>query len=226
VERLWSPKGREALDHLRGRGLNDTTIGTALLGVTQSVMIPTRDGDRAFCARGITIPWFSGPLGERLVALKLRQPGDLKPKYVSAYCDHARVYPSPEVIRPGRPLIICEGEFDCLLLKQELGDLASVITFGSASSIGMHGFLPQMLASTPWYIATDSDPAGDKAAANWPNRAVRVRPPEGVKDWTELWQSGFNRVRYSWGAHLPMSPPWKAIGGNRWGPAVEDETTS
>ena len=64
-----------------------------------------------------------------------------------------------------------EGEFDALLLGQELGDLAAVVTLGSASSRPDLATRAEMLAACPWFIATDADEAGDEAAADWP--AVR-----------------------------------------------------
>ena len=42
--------------------------------------------------------------------------------------------PRPAIIEPGKPLVIVEGEFDALVLGQTLGDLAAVVTLGSASS--------------------------------------------------------------------------------------------
>jgi hypothetical protein len=79
-----------------------------------------------------------------------------------------------------------------------------------------------MLRCPRWFSAHDADEAGDKAAAEWPARAVRVRPPEG-KDWTELWQSGWNRVRYFWGRHLDMPIPWEVLETQRWGPALNEQ---
>jgi hypothetical protein len=108
-----------------------------------------------------------------------------------------------------------EGELDALLLGQELGDLAAVVTLGSASIKPEPWLLAMMLAAWPWYIATDADRAGDVAAAAWPVGSIRVRPPEGVKDWSELHQSGFSRVRYHWGRYLPMSLPWETLAAQR-----------
>ena len=51
----------------------------------------------------------------RLTRIKIRRIDDGKPKYAEAYSDRPLIYPDPAVIRPGRPLIVSEGEFDCLL---------------------------------------------------------------------------------------------------------------
>ena len=115
-----------------------------------------------------------------------------------------RLFPSPAVIEPGRPLIIAEGELDALLLGQALGDLAAVVTLGSASARPEAVTLEVMLAAAPWYIATDADDAGDRAASGWPARAVRVRPPvvimpnagRNTKDWSDLAANGVNLARW------------------------------
>jgi len=189
---LWTPEGAKALAYLRGRGLNDETIKAARLGVTPGVMIPTREGDRSWSVRGITIPWFDR---DRLTLVKFRRPPGSEPKYVEGFRDRPRVYPTFDAIEPGRPLVICEGELDALLLAQALGDLAVVVTLGSASTRPNPSTLGVMLAAAPWFIATDADEAGDKAASGWPARATRVRPPKG-KDWTEAAQAGIDLRRW------------------------------
>jgi hypothetical protein len=132
--RLWSPEGADALAYRTGpRGLTPETIRAARLGWTPGVMIPTRDGDRFCQALGWVIPWF---LGDCLVLVKIRQPDDRRPKYAEAFRDPTRFvcYPGPEAIRPGRPLIVTEGEFDALALGEALRELAAVVTLGSASA--------------------------------------------------------------------------------------------
>ncbi len=216
ADRLWKPAGGKALAYLRRRGLNDETIKAARLGWTPGVMIPTREGDRCFRESGITIPWHDG---DRLTKVNIRRPEGSDPKYRQAFSDRPSVYPTLDAIEAGRPLVICEGELDALLLGQALGELTAVVTLGSASSRPDPSTLGGMLAAAPWFIATDADEAGDKAASEWPARAIRVRPPEGVKDWTELWQAGRNSIRYQWGRYLPMSKPWEKLAAERWGPA-------
>jgi hypothetical protein len=136
--RLWTPEGAKALAYLTGprRCLKPETIRAARLGWTPQVDgVPWR-------SPGVVIPWFDG---ERLVMVKIRPPDEWRerfpkdnrpPKYIEAYrCSERppRLYPGPETIRPGRPLVIAEGEPDRCLLAQELGELASVITLGRLS---------------------------------------------------------------------------------------------
>jgi hypothetical protein len=198
AERLWTPEGAKALAYLHGRGLTDGTIRAARLGITPGVMIPTREGDRAWSVRGITIPWFDR---DHLTLVKIRRPPGSEPKYIDAFRDRPRIYPTVDAIEPGRPLIAPEGEFDVLILGQELGDLAAVVTLGSASNRPSTEILARMLVAPVWYVAHDADKAGDLAAAGWPSRARRVRPPSPSKDWTEAAQAGVDLRRW-WVDHL------------------------
>jgi hypothetical protein len=129
---------------------------------------------------------------DRLALVKIRQPRGKQPKYVEVFRDRPTIYPTPEAVRPGMPLIVCEGELDCLLLTQALGELAAVVTLGSASSKPEGAIYLAMLRCPRWYVATDADPAGDKAASGWPARAIRVRPPDPYKDWTDARKGGID----------------------------------
>jgi hypothetical protein len=223
---LWEPEGRQALSYLRGRGLKDETIRAARLGWTP----------RAACVAwkppGVIIPWFEG---ERLAMVKVRPPDewrgrfreeDRPPKYVEAFRDRPGVYPGIEAVEPGRPLVVAEGEFDSLLLGQELRDLAAAVTLGSASSRPEGGILLDLMAAAPWYLALDRDEAGDKAAAGWPARAIRVRPPGAYKDWTEAAQARVNLRRW-WsdrleGTEAPALFTWDELAAWRWRPALQE----
>ncbi len=211
---LWGPGGGTALDYLRGRSLTDETIRGAGLGFTPYVMVPTKEGDRCFRFSGIVIPWRDGA---RLTRIKIRRIDEGKSRYAEAYSDHPLIYPDPAVIRPGKPLIVSEGEFDAMLLGQQLPE-ASVITLGSTSARTDPSVLSRMLSSPRWFIALDADPAGDSAAAKFPASAIRVRPLDPDKDWGEVHAGGANRIRHHWGRHLPMSKSWEQLESLRWGP--------
>ena len=221
--RLWSDEGRDFLRYLTGpRCLGEPTIRGARLGWCNGVEIP-KSGGGTFHTCGWTIPWFVGP---RLVLVKIRQPDGRHPKYVEAFRDPARLvcYPSP-TIRPGKPLVIVEGEFDALLLGEALGETATVLTLGGASAPLTPAITSRFLTAKPWYVATDADPAGDKAATAWPARARRVRPPEPYKDWTEARADGVNLARW-WrdvlaGVEKPALFTWDDLKSWRWGGADE-----
>jgi hypothetical protein len=85
-----------------------------------------------------------------------------------------------------------------------------------------------MLAAWPWYIATDLDEAGDKAADAWPAPTRRVRPPGAFKDWTEAHQAGVDLRRW-WGEILagvdrPALFAWDELASWRWGSGEPDPT--
>jgi hypothetical protein len=86
-----------------------------------------------------------------------------------------------------------------------------------------------MLAAAPWFIATDRDEAGDRAAAGWPARARRVSPPEPYKDWTEARQGGVDLARWWRDILSGIEPPplytWDDLAAWRWGPARDDSTS-
>jgi hypothetical protein len=221
-ERLWRPEGAAALAYLRGRGLTEATIRAACLGWAERIRLPKRDGTGTWPLSGITIPW--GEPG-RPTRIKVRRAGLFRgARYIEAFADAWTVYPSMAAIRPGAPLVIAEGELDCLLLAQQLERLAAVVTLGSASSRPEGATWLAMLRCPTWYIALDADPAGDDAAAQWPPRAVRVRPPAPDKDWTEAHQSGVNLKRW-WsdrlaGIEAPERSTWDELVARRWGPGL------
>jgi DNA primase len=169
---------------------------------------------------GVVIPWFDRG---RVTALKVRQPEGAEPKYAEAFRDRPGAFPGLEAIRPGRPVVVVEGELDALLLGQELEGMAAVLTLGSASAKPEPATLEAMLPAARWLIATDADEAGDRAAEAWPARARRVRPPEG-KDWTDSARAGVNLRRW-WANYLGIPfPPYSGdhLSSMRWEPAAAD----
>ncbi|MFI5456829.1 MAG: toprim domain-containing protein [Isosphaerales bacterium] len=151
---------------------------------------------------GVLIPWFDG---DQLKLVKIRPTDEWRarfpkdrppPKYIEAFRDRPLLYPTPSVVSIGKPMVIAEGEFDALLLGQELRELAAVATLGSASARPEPAILGTMLKAPTWHVATDADTAGDQAASRWRARARRARPPAPYKDWTEAWQAGVNLRRW------------------------------
>jgi DNA primase len=211
---LWSKAeaARLTLDYLHRRGLADSTIRAARLGVWPAVHWRRGLFDKPLCVpRGIVIPW---TIGEHVEAINIRRPDsdmtDGRGKYhMLKGSRRGGLYPGTDAIAPGRPLILAEGEFDCLLLAQEVGGLASVVTLGGAGDRDPEpGVLLAMAGASPWYIALDGDEAGRKAAAGWlarSGRCRRVEPPAG-KDWTDARRDGFD-LRDWWGEVLAGRPP-------------------
>ena len=223
-DRLWSSKGAEALAYLtHERGLTETTIRAYRVGWTLGVTLIGGSG-RPWTARGIVLPWFDG---DRLALVKVRQPGGSTPKYAEAFRDRPSVFSgTPGTARPGSPLVVVEGEFDALLLGQELSGLAMVASLGSASNHPDLTTLGRFAVHPRWFAAHDADEAGDGAAARWPAKTQRVRPPGSFKDWTEAKQGGVTLRRW-WTDRLERveSPDlftWTELASHRWGPARSD----
>jgi hypothetical protein len=220
---LWTPEGSESLAYLmRSRALRGPSIRAARLGWTPGVRLATTDG-RSYSARGIVIPWF---VDGRLALVKIRQPEGDRPKYVEVFRDRPSIYPCRRIIRPGCILIIVEGELDALLLGQELAGLAAVVTLGGTGSTKPEPDIRAIMRVAPrWFIATDADASGDKAATRWEGtRAQRVRPPEPHNDWTDAARVGVG-LRLWWADRLGVPfPPysWPTLAGWRWGPAAAD----
>lgn len=215
---LWKPEAAEALAHLRRRGLQDESIRRARLGYSSL--------DRRVVPTGIVIPWQNG---EEFTLVNVRRPDGLDPKYRAlAGSRRGGIYPGSASIRPGKPLIIVEGEFDALLLGQELEGVASVVTLGSASARPDATILGEFLVAAPWYIATDNDPAGDATAAAWAEFSAsrRVRPPSAFKDWGDAFKAFVNLRR--WWSDILIGDPspalftWEELSRQRWGPAIAD----
>jgi hypothetical protein len=203
-ERLRTPEGGSALDHLRDRGLNDATIRVARLGYAPDASLPKPGGGRSPAVRGVTIPWF-GRDGVELV--KVRRLDDGEPRYIEAYRRRPTRYPGPPFasLPHHDAVVVAEGELDALLLAQELAGLAVVITAGSASQRPGEETLRDLESAYRLFLATDADDAGDRCASAWPRRAMRVRPPEPHNDWTDAHRAGV-KLRWWWIRHLMADP--------------------
>lgn len=199
--RLWEPVGAEALAYLlAARGLEPATIRAARLGYADRIRVPRRDGSGTWPLSGVVVPWLDQGRPE---LVKVRRLGLVRgAKYIEIYRRRPVMFPAPAAVRPGATVVVCEGEFDALLLGQELAGLdVAVATLGSASGSPAADAIDRLCMAGRLFIATDADKAGDDAAGRWPGHAVRIRPP-GAKDWTELHAAGRNLLRYWWPGFL------------------------
>lgn len=205
---LWGPRGEEALRYLREeRLLKDETIRSASLGYNPDwLRLPEwlkKPGEERApsLAPGITIPC-RGAKGIELVNVRRHEGVD--PKYVAMRkSQRGGIFPSPSAVKSGRPLVIVEGEFDALLLGQAIGDVASVITIGSASATPSIESRNRLVFAPVVFAAHDDDPAGDDAAARLNLPARRERPP-GAKDWTDAARNGVD-LRAWWAPLLGIA---------------------
>lgn len=152
--------------------------------------------------KGMTIPrgWLI-PIFDRLgriAALKIRRhPQDLEryPKWGKYHCIQRTAsvpsWASP-AWRPGRPLVIFEGELDAALVDQDAGGLVNCVSTGSASNLPDPATL-DLIGKDPVFVAMDADEAGQKRRAayeadfpEWES----VDQPAGFKDAGEARQAG------------------------------------
>jgi hypothetical protein len=222
-EELWSERGAEARDYLARRGLQDDTIRAACLGyLPQEKRFEGIFLDRpVFVPSGIIIPWFDGPT---IVMINVRR-AEEAPKYMAVRGSRrGGLFPGPGGIVNGRPVIIVEGEFDALLLGQELRGMAAVVTLGGASTKASPRIKNALLGAHPWIVACDADSAGEGTADSWlaqSDRCVRVVPPTGAgKDWTEAHQNGLS-LRDWWRNELE-----RVVGRDRQGSSAPEDPVS
>jgi DNA primase len=93
--------------------------------------------------------------------VKIRRFGS-EPKYVNVRGGHCAVFGVDQLLNSDIA-VLTEGEFDCMLLWQEVGDLIGVGTLGSSTNIPDLGVWGQALSSPYLLLAAyDSDEAGIK----------------------------------------------------------------
>ncbi len=205
---LWDKRGKDALAWLRLRGLQDETIRAARLGYIP-VKVTNRpelwglqsasDEDYMVMPKdSILIP---GLISSKVWYLKIRylHPYDPNRKYTQVRRDQriSSLY-GADFITNDRFVIFCEGELDAILLRQEVKDLASVITLGSATNeLNLATWGIYLLRPSGFVIAYDVDSAGNGGAnkLTWLRDARRLIVPQlspGDKDLTDFHKSGGN----------------------------------
>jgi len=193
---LWSDTGARALAYLRDkRGLNDATIRYWHLGYNRADRYEKPEAwgldagaGKVWLPRGVVIPCQVG--GVRWYG-KIRRPAG-KPKYVSVKGGRATLF-GADLVAGWPVVLLCEGEFDAVLLHQQAGDLAGVAALGSASRRTLSdSWVQQLLGARRILVACDTDDPGEKGAA-WlllqSRRMRRVRPLRG-NDLTDFYQAG------------------------------------
>jgi len=194
VRSLWSDDGERARTWLHGRGLNDDTLRAWRIGYHQGPPGKGKEIAGLYVRHGITIPWVcDGELWGINVRLPVLVNGD---KYLSVGGSHkAGVLVGLDHTDGHEQAMVVEGEFDAALVWQECGELLDALTLGSASSNLSDRWIERLLGYRRFWIATDDDADGWKAAARWEawtgDRGRRVYLPAG-KDVTEAWQNGEN----------------------------------
>lgn len=197
---LWSDAGARAREWLRERGLTDDTLRAWHIGYSPDGPDTFTD-DKGVRRRkiaglavpcGIVIPCEAAGEIWYINVRRATAAGDQN-KYVKVKgsrsalfgVDHSRGLPD---------VFVVEGEFDAMLLHQEAGDVADVLTLGSAGGRPADEQLIYLLGAHRFHVATDADDAGEKAAAHWfelvGKRGHRLTSPGNHKDVTDAWKAG------------------------------------
>ena len=137
--------------------------------------------------RGIVIPCLAAG---RIWYLKIRR-ADGPAKYSQVAGGQIALF-GADTVTSHNTVVVTEGEFDAMLLHQELGDLVGVVTLGSASSRLPDAWVPHLLGVQRLLVAHDTDAAGLEGAAMWQSispRTQRLAPLAG-KDVTESYLAG------------------------------------
>ena len=185
---LWEPEGERARRWLKARGLADETLKGHYIGFNHA----SRTLHGLWVPRGITIPHWQESLN-RLWGIKIRLSTNRSDKYRAIKRSSPSLYLADNLV--GRDMaVICEGEFDALLLAQEASDLVGVAALGSAGNKvrAIDAGLPFLLNVKRLLVATDNDEEGERAAAyllERTERARRLRPLQG-NDVTDFWKGG------------------------------------
>jgi hypothetical protein len=194
-ENLWSATDARALAWLRARGLADETIHAAMFGylpedIHDRAELWGLEGKPIYLPRGIVIPC---EVAGVLWYLKVRQPTG-HPKYIHARGGRRALYMA-DTLSGALVAVFTEGEFDARLLWQEAGDVAGVVTLGSAGNrLDVATWGLYLLPVVHRLLAYDIDDAGARGAhrLDWLKNARRIAPPyvEGQKDLTDFHKGG------------------------------------
>lgn len=187
-----------ALDWLLSRGLTEQTLRFWKIG-----FIPVTWEDRAeywglnlskgrvWAPMGILIPCI---VSDKVWYLKIRRPMAKPKKYTQIPGGKGGLYMA-QTLEGHDSAVFCEGEFDSLLLWQEAGDLAGVVTLGSAGAeLNIPTWGLSLVHTKRRFVAYDIDQAGQAGGAklDWlhPERleVPQVRPWD--KDLTDFARSG------------------------------------
>jgi DNA primase len=180
---LWSDDGTKARLWLNRRGLTSETVRRWCMGFNPD--------DQKLCGlwvpRGIVIPCLAAG---KIWYLKVRLAnGPTKYRQVSG--GQIALF-GADTIGKHSTVVVTEGEFDAMLLHQEAGDLAGVVTLGSAAARLPDTWVPYLLGVRRLLVAYDTDTAGAKGAAMWAAVASRGQrwPPLAGKDVTDFHLAG------------------------------------
>ncbi|GCE31040.1 hypothetical protein KDA_65240 [Dictyobacter alpinus] len=182
---LWNTSGgKEMLNYLRGRGLNDDTIKRKRFGYIP----PRKDGnwyigsfeDWGFdVARltpevkakkgvrippGILIPWLSA---DELWRLSIKRPDQPKGKDSGQVLGSGEGLYNVDLVRYDQPAMLVESEICACSVEQEAGDLINCVATGSVSRGRLLRWIAKLTLASFVLQGYDEDEAGYEGAAYW-----------------------------------------------------------
>lgn len=189
---------------LANRGLTEKIIDKYQLGFNPAVRCEYPghwgfSGDKpVFISTGLVIPWF---MDGDVVAVNIRR-FDEDPKYMVIRGSERSIFASDNLLSKPTALFV-EGEFDCILADQEIGDLTGCVTLGPAT--GKFNLADHALKFMPLrkiIVAGDNDEAGRSGVGrirHYFQNIVELKIPSlapGSKDLTDYKLSGGNVRRW------------------------------
>lgn len=212
-DNLWAPTGKRALDWLHKRGLNDTTLRKYAIGYNPADRVENyalwggKETKQVMLYGGIVLPAITDFPSlakdghretERLEVeyIKFRRPvvdERKERKYIKVSGSKPGVFGHWN-LRGAEFIVVTEGEFDCMVLDQEAGDLVGVCTFGSATDKPSH-CRPELKRwnTGTVLIAFDNDEAGMKGADEFTRHFTRshiISLPDEYNDVNDAHLSG------------------------------------
>ena len=186
-ELLWSDAGSKARAYLAGRGLQEDTARAWGLGFNPE----KRNIGSLQVERGIVIP---GWVGHIPWYVKIRKAtGD--PKYVQVKGSKPALY-GLDMLQGRSTAVICEGELDAILLRQEVADLVDVVAIGSKTAKPAIPFLGRLIGANRWLLSLDLDAETEAAKwGEWSARVRRIKPLQG-NDITDFYKAGGDLRRW------------------------------
>jgi len=182
-------KGGKPIEYLLGRGLTMETILGARLGYNPRDMTDAGprwglgDSDRVWLPRGWVIPCYEGGA---LAYVKVRRVTG-EPKYVAVKGSRKRgvIFGLDDLPEDVGDVLLVEGEYNAMILRQALCGLAGVVSVGDAGNRPGPTALARLVTIPRWWALYGPDPAGQKGAAILGELSARVRPIPWPKAWRD-----------------------------------------
>ena len=142
--------------------------------------------------RGIVIPL---TYGSDIVSLKIRTCDSDQPKYKRL--GSGQFCMNKQSLQQHKQVLVTEGEFDCMIADQIIGETMAVVSFGSTSDIAKANLPVLTMPHDLVAFALDGDEAGIKTAARFDganDRFKLIELPDG-KDLSDLAVESFDVLK-------------------------------